>query len=124
MKAVLLGIATGMAVAIVAVGALGWRLTERQLKVAREGWNLKPILVAAEDLPRGSKVSFMVIAQRPMPEQFVTTSLITPDSASSIVGKTLEMPLNAGDAVKWAHFARMPPADLLRDCGKAVLPRT
>jgi Flp pilus assembly protein CpaB len=66
---------------------------------ARVGWNLKPVVVAAADIRAGDLVTFDVISQRAMPEQFVTSIMVTPDRAERIVNKKARYAVRAGDVV-------------------------
>ena len=51
--------------------------------------------------PRGTVVTFDMISQRSVPEQFVTSSVVKPDSASYIVNQKVLVPLQAGDLLLW-----------------------
>lgn len=69
------------------------------------GYNLVPVVVAAVDMPEGTLVTFDHISQRSVPEQFVTSSVVKPDSASYVVGQRLQNAVQAGDPLRWADFA-------------------
>jgi hypothetical protein len=66
---------------------------------ARAGWNLKPVVVMATDLRAGDLVTFDVISQRSMPEQFITPVMVLPDRADRIVNKKARYAVRAGDIV-------------------------
>jgi flagella basal body P-ring formation protein FlgA len=46
-----------------------------------------------------------------VPEQFVTTSVVKPDSASYIVDQKLLVPVQAGDPMLWSHFETKKQTD-------------
>ena len=67
-------------------------------------WDLVPVVVASVDIAAGTKVRFDMISQRSVPEHLVTASIVRPDSASAVVGHTIENPVQAGDLLRWADF--------------------
>jgi Flp pilus assembly protein CpaB len=71
---------------------------------ARKGWNLVPVVVAAQDLQAGDTVEFEQISQRSVPEQLVSSSIVKPDSASYIVHQQLNAPVFAGEPLRWSGF--------------------
>src|SRR5687768_2626899 len=79
----------------------------------RKGWNLVPVVVAAVDIPEGTVVTFDMISQRSVPEQFVTSSVVKPDSASYIVNQKVLVPLQAGDPLLWSQFETTKAAERL-----------
>ncbi|MGC4120967.1 MAG: Flp pilus assembly protein CpaB [Myxococcales bacterium] len=93
--AIVLGILAGV------VAYLG---LQREKKIVRAGWNLVPVIVASQDIPEGTTVTFEMLSQRPIPEQFVTSSVVKPDSASYVVGQKVLVPVQAGDAMLWSQF--------------------
>jgi pilus assembly protein CpaB len=85
---------------------------KRELEV-RKGWNLVPVVVAATDISEGAVVSMEMISQRAIPEQFVTSSVVKPDSASYIVNQKVLVPVQAGDALLWSQFETTRAAERL-----------
>ena len=80
---------------------------------ARKGWNLVPVVVAAVDIPEDSVVTMEVISQRSIPEQFVTSSVVKPDSASYVVNQKTHVALQAGDPLRWSDFGSQKSAKVL-----------
>lgn len=76
--------------------------TQKAAAVVEE--NLVPIVVAGVDIEAGTLVTMEMLQQRTMPEQFVTTSIIKPDSVSYVVGQRLLVPVQQGDALLWSQF--------------------
>ena len=70
----------------------------------RKGWNLVPVLVAAVDLAEGTTVSMAQLSQRSVPEAFVTSSVVKPDSASFVIGQKVQVAVAAGDPLLWNQF--------------------
>lgn len=83
---------------------LGWSGLERAAQEARIGWNPVPVIVANVDIPEGTLLTTDMIARRSIPEQFVTASVVKPDSASLLVGQRVVIPLQAGDPMMWSQF--------------------
>jgi pilus assembly protein CpaB len=102
--AIVLGILAG------AVAFLSIKKKEREVKA---GWNLVPVVVAADAINEGTIITFDMISQRPVPEQFVTSSVIKPDSANYIVGQKVLVPLQAGDPLLWSQFETSKAAEKL-----------
>jgi Flp pilus assembly protein CpaB len=104
-----LGVGLGATCLLGALGGMfGYSVVQRQAKRARAGWNLLPVIVAAEKIPAGTKITYEVLAQRPVPEQFVTSSVIRPDQVGEIIGHSVTVPLQQGDFLLWTEFATIP----------------
>lgn len=97
----------------VLAGVIHYTAINRKKKEVMAGWNLVPVIVAATDIPEGTVVTYEMINQRPIPEQFVTSSVVKPDSASYIVGQKVLVPLQAGDALLWSQFEGSKAAEKL-----------
>ncbi len=102
--AIILGVCAGLA------AFAGVRNKEKQV---RRGWNLVPVVVAAQDITEGSVVSYDMVSQRAIPEQFVTSSVVKPDSANYVVGQRVLVPLQAGDPLLWSQFETSKAAEKL-----------
>lgn len=74
----------------------------------RRGWNLVPVVVASVDISENTEISFDLITQRSVPEQFVTSSVVKPDDAIRIVGHKLVVPVKAGDMMLWTELGMTP----------------
>ena len=79
----------------------------------RKGWNLVPVVVASVDVSEGTVVTMEMISQRSIPEQFVTSSVVKPDSASYVVNQKVLVPLQAGDPLMWSQFETTKAAERL-----------
>jgi Flp pilus assembly protein CpaB len=101
---VLLGGVVGFFVSLLLVGVGGSVWLKKKAVDVRRGWNLLPVVVATQDIPEGTVVTFDHLAQRSVPEQFVTSSAIKPDSASYIVNQRILVPVQAGDMLLWSQF--------------------
>lgn len=80
---------------------------------ARKGWNVVPVVVAAQDIPEGTVISYDMVAQRPVPDQFVTSSVVKPDSVTYVVGQKVLVPLQQGDPLLWSQFETTKAAERL-----------
>ncbi len=92
---------------------VGWSGLQKQRADARKGWNLVPVVVAAVDVSEGTVVTMEMVSQRSIPEQFVTASVVKPDSASYVVGQKVMVSLQAGDPLLWSQFETSRAAERL-----------
>jgi len=114
------GFATGLVIALALFSVLGFfggvlaysAVKKKEVDV-RRGWNLVPIVVAAQDIPENTVVTMEMISQRSVPEQFVTSSIVKPDSASYIVNQKVLVPIQAGDPLLWSQFETTKAAERL-----------
>jgi pilus assembly protein CpaB len=94
-------------------GTVAYSAIKKKEADVRRGWNLVPVVVAAVDLSEGSVVTFDQISQRSVPEQFVTSSVVKPDSASYVVNQKVLVPVQAGDPLLWSEFETTRAAERL-----------
>jgi pilus assembly protein CpaB len=113
----LLGGFAGLGVALVVGGPFAYAQYTRLKREARAGWNLVPVVVAAVDIPKGEPITFDVISQRSVPEQFVSTSMVRPDSASYVVNASPSHTFEAGQPLLWTSF---DDKRLTQECAGAV----
>ncbi|MFT3708481.1 MAG: Flp pilus assembly protein CpaB [Archangium sp.] len=114
------GAVIGLVIAVVvflvlACGATmyGYSSLQRERAEVRKGWNLVPVIVAAVDIAENTVVTMEMISQRSVPEQFVTSSVIKPDSASYIVNQKVLVAIQAGDPLLWSQFETTKAAERL-----------
>ncbi len=84
--------------------AVAWSALMKEQSDVRRGWNLVPVLVATVDLSEGTVVTMEHLSQRSVPEQFVTSSVVKPDSANYVVGQKVQVAVAAGDPLLWNQF--------------------
>ncbi len=94
-------------------GVVAWSAIKKKEADVRRGWNLVPVVVAAVDIAEGTTVTFDMISQRSVPEQFITSSVVKPDSASYIVNQKVLVPVQAGDPLLWSEFETTKAAERL-----------
>jgi pilus assembly protein CpaB len=94
-------------------GLVAYSAIVKKQSDVRKGWNLVPVVVAAVDISEGTVVTFDMISQRPVPEQFVTSSVVKPDSASYVVNQKVLVPVQAGDPLLWSQFETTKAAERL-----------
>lgn len=103
-SAVIVGFLIGAVAGFGVAGVAGYTLILKKARDVRRGWNLVPVVVVSQDLPEGSTVTFDVLSQRPVPEQFVTDSVVMPNRVSELVGHRLTAPMKAGDLLLWSEL--------------------
>ena len=94
-------------------GIVAYSAIKKKESDVRRGWNLVPVVVSAVDISEGTVVTFDMISQRSVPEQFVTSSVVKPDSASYIVNQKVLVPVQAGDPLLWSQFETTKAAERL-----------
>jgi pilus assembly protein CpaB len=104
----LVAIVLGLLAGIIAYSAIKRREAE-----VTKGYNLVTVIVASVDISEGSVVTFDMISQRAVPEKFVTSSVVKPDSASYIVNQKVLVPIQAGDPLLWSQFETTKAAERL-----------
>ena len=119
---------TPVIVAIVLFGVgffVSFTAIQKQRADVRKGWNTVPVLVANVDISEGTVVTTEMISQRSIPEQFVTSSVVKPDSASYVLNGTVRARLYAGDPVRWADVddgeGKVPVLFAARDIAPGTL---
>jgi pilus assembly protein CpaB len=85
-------------------GAFAFTAIKRKEREVKAGWSLVPVIVANQDLPEGTAITYEMISQRAVPEQFVTSSIIKPDAASYVIGQKILVPVQTGDTLLWSQF--------------------
>ena len=70
---------------------------------------LVPIVVAADDLPAGSLVTFDQLSQRSVPDGFAFSSYVRPESASRAVGRRLTTAMTRGEPLRWQDLQDASP---------------
>jgi len=107
-KSLVLGILLGGMLGFIGGGLISglvtWNLATKNARDPRKGWNLVPVVVASQDIPEGTVVTFDLLQQRSIPEQFVTSSVVKPEGAEHIVNQRLLVPVRAGDLLLWSQF--------------------
>jgi len=94
-------------------GAFAYLAIKKKEADVRRGWNLVPVVVAAQDVAEGTVVTFDMISQRSVPEQFVTSSVVRPESANYVVNQKVLVALQAGDPLLWTQFETTKAAERL-----------
>lgn len=103
------GVVVGLGVGLVAsgfvAGFLAYIFVKKTEREVRAGWTLTPVIVAQRDIAPGEVLTLDDVAQRSVPEQFVTSSLVRPDSSVYVINQSLTVPVQAGEPLRWAFFA-------------------
>jgi len=100
----ILGALAGFVVTACLGTAMAWPLAHRLAQQRSAGWNLVPVVVAAVDIEADTVVTMEMISQRSVPEQFVTSSIVKPDSAAYVVNQKTFGTLRQGDPLLWSNF--------------------
>jgi pilus assembly protein CpaB len=97
----LVAIVLGVLAGIIAYSAIKQKENE-----VRRGWDLVPVIVAATDIAAGTEIALEMVAQRPIPSQFVSASNIKFDEhvLNTLVGQKVMVEIKAGDPLLWTQF--------------------
>lgn len=79
----------------------------------RRGWNLVTVVVASTTIPEGTVVTADMISQRDIPEQFVTQSVVRPETSNLVLNQEVLVTLQPGDPLLWSQFATSRTAEKL-----------
>jgi len=105
-------------------GLLAWAALRAEAAEVRAGWELEPVVVAAEALEPGRRVEAADLARREIPGRFVTSSVVRPDQIRLVVGQRLEAAVQPGEPLLWSHFSlgegRGGLAEAVQASGRAV----
>ncbi|HZH03681.1 MAG TPA: Flp pilus assembly protein CpaB, partial [Myxococcaceae bacterium] len=96
--------ATAALVLAVLAGATAYVAVRRQEEEVRRGWTLMPVVVANQELSLGRALTADALAERQVPEQFVTSSTVKPDAVNHVLGQRLRVPLQKGDMLLWSQL--------------------
>lgn len=97
-------VVTGAVIALVILlfeAGVGYAYARYQGRQVRRGWNLVPVTGLAIDVPGGT-LNPGSIKTMSIPEQFSTSSVVKPDSASSVLGKEVSGPLLKNAPLRWS----------------------
>ena len=103
-RGLIVGSIVGLLLGAILGGGLHLLMKFKRSADVRRGWNLAPIVVAEKALEAGSVVTMTDVAQRSIPEQFITASMVKPSDASSVVNQPLRYSVEAGEPLQWAYF--------------------
>lgn len=94
-------------------GVLAYSAIKKKERDVRKGWKLVSVLVAAQDIPEGTQVTLDMVAQRGVPESFVTASVVKTGNEKYVVDQKLLVPLQKGDPLLWSQFETTRAAERL-----------
>jgi pilus assembly protein CpaB len=94
-------------------GVVAYVSIKKQEMDVRRGWNLVAIGTAAVDIAEGTVVTQDMIIQRAVPEQFVTSSVVKPESFKYVIDQKVLVPLQQGDPLLWSQFETTRAAERL-----------
>lgn len=86
---------------------------EKRRNDVMKGWNLVPVLVATAPIAEGTKITADMVMAKSIPEQFVTASVIKPDSLNYILENRVLVALQANDPLLWSQFETNRAAERL-----------
>ncbi|WP_368648500.1 Flp pilus assembly protein CpaB [Castellaniella ginsengisoli] len=108
-SAVLAALALGAG--LLAAGALAMHVRERERQIeARSHLEMVERIVAARDLPAGTRLTPDALAVRRFPARWVNGDTLPLDRLGELDGRVLGAAVRAGDALALAHTVRPQPA--------------
>jgi pilus assembly protein CpaB len=93
-----------VAIGLAAVAVASLYLYSRSLQREVAGGQLVTILVAAQELPAGTRITKANLAQREVPEAWVLQASIRDTEINRILGHPIAEKVPQGDALLWSHF--------------------
>jgi pilus assembly protein CpaB len=90
-------------------GVIAYSAIKAREKAVREGWAVKRILCAAQDVSEGSELDEEMVTTCEIPEKFATDSFIVIPEGAEVAselpyGQKVLVPLKRGDPVLFSHF--------------------
>ncbi|WP_375770694.1 SAF domain-containing protein [Archangium gephyra] len=101
---IMVGLAVGGVVTTVGAALISDSLIRKARQETQDSWKLVPVVIAKRDFEPDEAVSLDDVAQRDVPEQLATSSMVRPDSATYVVGQRLTVPVRNGEPLRWAFF--------------------
>jgi pilus assembly protein CpaB len=103
-----------IALVLAALGfGVAWSAVKNMGDKAREGWKLTSVLVATKDLSEGTVVTSDVVANRQVPEAFVTSSVVRPEQVNYVTGQKILVAVQTGDPLLYTQFETQRTAERL-----------
>ena len=94
---------TGVVISLVILlceGGVSYAYARYQGRQVRRGWNLIPVTALAADTP-GGPLNAGSVTTLAIPEQFATSSVVTPDRVSLVMAHELIGPMKKGTPLRW-----------------------
>jgi pilus assembly protein CpaB len=105
---VLAGGVVGFILGALAMNVVGPVVKGKKAEDPFAGAMLVPVVMASQDIPEGTPITFDHIQQRNVPAQLVTSSVVKPEAANYIVNVRLLVPVQKGDMLLWSQFEAKP----------------
>ncbi|MFY0565218.1 SAF domain-containing protein [Archangium lansingense] len=77
------------------------------------------ITVAVRDIAAGERVTEADFTDLLVPKEWVTTSLVKPDSREYIIGQRVLLPVMKGDLISWSLFETTRDSTIRESCASA-----
>lgn len=92
---------------------ISWQAINSERERVRSGWDPVTVVVASRDIPEGTPITVDIVSSRPVPEQFVTSSVVKPESINIVLNQRVLVPLQKGDPLLWTQFANSRASEKL-----------
>ena len=80
---------------------LVWVQLDKWKNEARQGWELKPVIVAAETLQPGTFISNELLRHEQMPSRFIYDGVLQPRDLDFAIGREVLFPIKANEPIHW-----------------------
>ena len=106
-----------VAIGLAAIAVLSLYLYTRSVQEEVGGGQKVTVLVAAEEIPAGTRVTKKMLAQRAIPEAYVHQSSIRFGEENSIIGRPVSEKINVAQQLLWSDFEMQKSASSRRLSG-------
>jgi len=106
-----------VAIGLAAIAVLSLYLYTRSVQEEVGGGQKVTVLVAAEEIPAGTRVTKKMLAQRAVPEAYVHQSSIRFGEENSIIGRPVSEKINVAQQLLWSDFEMQKSASSRRLSG-------
>ncbi|MBI2892707.1 MAG: Flp pilus assembly protein CpaB [Deltaproteobacteria bacterium] len=80
---------------------IAWRAIKLREEEVTAGWDLREVVVAAEDIQPGQRLTTDNLAKGQMPSKFVYDSVLLPDDLEVALSSEVLVPIKRGEPVHW-----------------------
>lgn len=117
------GLIVGFVLGTVVGGLLVYGARQRHDQMLAAGWTTTKVVVAGAAMKAGSPIRMDALAQRPIPDQFLTGSVVRAKGAQGVVGKRTLIDLAPGDPIRSTALVHpLPEAVCALACGGGAKP--
>ncbi|MCD6497330.1 MAG: Flp pilus assembly protein CpaB [Deltaproteobacteria bacterium] len=91
----------------------GYTVIRMQVKEKTAGWQLEPVLAAAQDIQSGTRLNQQLITVKMVPRRFIFESMIKPNEKEAILSQEVVGNIKKGEPIHWYQLRGNLESDTL-----------